>query len=189
MGDVKVSTKNSLRLRLKAERSALTPPAAAGLSARITDRLIQTIDWSRIRSVHSYVPIRSQREVDTWLLLRYIWQTWPAIVVAVPGAHYRPVFVDEQTARENIRSLGPVQRPGERPVFDLIVVPMLGFDSACYRLGHGGGYYDRFLAGQPTALKVGLGYECTYVSPALPHEPHDQPVDLIVTEERLISRD
>jgi len=65
----------------------------------------------------------------------------------------------------------------------LVVVPGRAFDRAGRRLGRGGGYYDRLLA-TPTGesrLVVGVAYECQVVD-GVPVEPHDRPVDILVTE-------
>ncbi|MGH7156833.1 MAG: 5-formyltetrahydrofolate cyclo-ligase, partial [Candidatus Saccharimonadales bacterium] len=66
--------------------------------------------------------------------------------------------------------------------FDLILVPVLAFDKENYRLGWGGGFYDKFLANQPQALKIGLGFQDGLVEQGLPHEPHDVPLDKVITE-------
>ena len=71
----------------------------------------------------------------------------------------------------------------------LVLVPALAFDAEGYRLGWGGGYYDRFLDGLRRAAvphaAVGLTYSvCT--ANALPRETHDIPVDLIIDERRII---
>lgn len=65
----------------------------------------------------------------------------------------------------------------------LIVVPGVAFDGHGRRLGRGRGYYDRTLAAAEArgALRVGLAYEAQIVE-AVPVEPHDQPVDVVVTE-------
>lgn len=73
----------------------------------------------------------------------------------------------------------------ERDSFDVILVPNLCCDKACYRLGHGGGYYDRYLPGFP-GLTVSLCRD-KLLQPALPHEPHDVPMGLVVTETRCLS--
>ncbi|MEA3117860.1 MAG: 5-formyltetrahydrofolate cyclo-ligase [Paraburkholderia sp.] len=70
---------------------------------------------------------------------------------------------------------------------DLLLVPCLGFDNEGYRLGYGGGYYDRTLAAWPGTVKpvaAGIAYEACRIA-ALPREPHDIPLDAIVTESRL----
>lgn len=73
---------------------------------------------------------------------------------------------------------------------ELLFVPCVGFDTAGYRLGYGGGYYDRTLAAWPGAQRpvtVGIAYEACRTE-ALQHEVHDMPLDLIVTEAGLYPR-
>jgi 5-formyltetrahydrofolate cyclo-ligase len=63
-----------------------------------------------------------------------------------------------------------------------LLVPLLGFDAADYRLGHGGGYYDRALATlTQRPLTIGIGYEFGRLETIYP-QPHDLPMDAIVTE-------
>lgn len=65
---------------------------------------------------------------------------------------------------------------------DVLVVPLVGFDAAGYRLGYGGGYYDRTSAAiQPRPLLIGVGYELSRLATIDP-QPHDIPMDHIVTE-------
>lgn len=61
-----------------------------------------------------------------------------------------------------------------------VFVPALAFDREGYRLGYGGGYYDRFIAAHDV-LSVGITYEA-FLTDALPRDQYDQAVDLIVTE-------
>jgi 5-formyltetrahydrofolate cyclo-ligase len=64
----------------------------------------------------------------------------------------------------------------------VLLVPLLGFDAAGYRLGNGGGYYDRTLAAMaPRPLTIGVGYEFGRLNTIYP-QPHDIPLDAIVTE-------
>lgn len=70
-----------------------------------------------------------------------------------------------------------------------LVIPMLGFDAACQRLGYGAGHYDRTLAGlkaHGTVQSIGFAYAAQRLDEALPAEPTDQPLDCIVTEKGLI---
>ncbi len=64
---------------------------------------------------------------------------------------------------------------------DLVLVPLLAFDRAGFRLGYGGGFYDRTLAGLPAVRTVGCAFACQEVQ-AVPREPHDRRLDLIATE-------
>ena len=66
---------------------------------------------------------------------------------------------------------------------DLLLVPCVGFDDDGYRLGYGGGYYDRTLAAWPgTVLPVTVGIAYEACRAALPRETHDVPLDAIVTD-------
>ena len=67
---------------------------------------------------------------------------------------------------------------------DLILVPALAYDFYGYRLGLGGGYFDRYLQGLEV-FTAGLARECL-IRDSLPCEPHDIPVNCIVTEERVL---
>lgn len=76
--------------------------------------------------------------------------------------------------------LQPVHAPERRP--DVLLVSLLGFDEAGFRLGYGGGYYDRTLAAQsPRPRTIGVGFEIGRQSTIAP-QPHDIPMDVIVTE-------
>lgn len=68
---------------------------------------------------------------------------------------------------------------------DLVIVPGVAFDPAGRRLGFGGGYYDRLLAGMPHAYRIALAFEGQIVE-SVPAEEHDEPVDAIVTPSHVI---
>lgn len=71
---------------------------------------------------------------------------------------------------------------------DAVVVPGVAFDAACGRLGHGAGYYDRLLAGlRPDTTLVGVAFD-EQVFGELPREPHDIPMDVLVTPTRILRR-
>jgi 5-formyltetrahydrofolate cyclo-ligase len=74
--------------------------------------------------------------------------------------------------------------PGE---IDAAVIPGSVFDIHGGRLGYGGGYYDRFLLNDaPQAKRIGLAFELQVVD-NVPLEPHDQPLDILITEERIVN--
>lgn len=77
----------------------------------------------------------------------------------------------------------PEPEPARAVLPDLLLVPCVGFDDEGYRLGYGGGYYDRTLAAWPDVGKpvtLGIGYEACRA--ALPREVHDVPLDAVVTD-------
>ena len=80
----------------------------------------------------------------------------------------------------------PAPAEGEWVQPEVLLVPLLGFDGAGYRLGYGGGYYDRTLAAMPAKpLAIGLGYELLRLTTIHP-QPHDVPMDLVVTERQAV---
>ena len=80
----------------------------------------------------------------------------------------------------------PIPADGAEASPDVVIAPVVGFDSACYRLGYGGGFFDRTLASLPhRPLAIGVGYDATSVSTIYPL-PHDVPMEAIVTEREIL---
>ena len=76
----------------------------------------------------------------------------------------------------------PVPATGEFLIPEVVLIPVNGFDAAGYRIGYGGGYFDRTLASvSPRPLAVGVGFELARLDSICP-EPHDQRLDVMVTE-------
>jgi 5-formyltetrahydrofolate cyclo-ligase len=78
--------------------------------------------------------------------------------------------------------------PAERRVVipSVLLIPLVGYDAAGYRLGYGGGYYDRTLAAaKARPLCVGVGHDEAELATIYP-QPHDMPMSLIVTQRRVL---
>jgi 5-formyltetrahydrofolate cyclo-ligase len=70
----------------------------------------------------------------------------------------------------------------------MVLAPLVGFDCACYRLGYGGGYFDRTLAAlDPRPLAIGVGFALQAIETIHP-QPFDIPMDLLVTEAGVVRR-
>jgi 5-formyltetrahydrofolate cyclo-ligase len=80
---------------------------------------------------------------------------------------------------------GTLRPDGPLAVPDIIFVPLLAFDSRGYRLGYGGGYYDRTLQQLPAAEAIGFAYAAQQVE-SVPTDPHDVPLGRIATESGII---
>ena len=150
--------KSELRAQLKAARLSLSPEEHRLKSQAITARLETVTDWSKIGHVHAFMPIASLGEVDIMPFVQSL-----TCAVSYPAKVNGEWIMDDSVA------------------YDVIIVPMLGFDASLHRLGHGGGYYDKFLSTQPKATKIGVCFELGKAG-QLPVEPHDIPLDTIVTE-------
>jgi 5,10-methenyltetrahydrofolate synthetase len=81
----------------------------------------------------------------------------------------------------------PVRREEHTP--EIVIAPVVGFDSDCYRLGFGGGYFDRTLAALGSRpLVIGIGYEFQRIESIQP-QAHDIPMDLIITDQSSMVRE
>jgi 5-formyltetrahydrofolate cyclo-ligase len=127
-------------------------------------------------------------EIDPWPVLRKLKAAGARLVLPVAvNAHSPLVFraYEEGDPLEPDASRTPApsaQAPELVP--DLVIAPLLAFDRSGYRLGLGAGYYDRTLAAlrrQGTVWVIGLAYAGQELDP-LPIEPHDEPLDAILTE-------
>jgi 5,10-methenyltetrahydrofolate synthetase len=76
----------------------------------------------------------------------------------------------------------PIPASGEPVSPDIVIAPIVGIDPGHYRLGYGGGFFDRTLAAMPfKPLVIGVGYELQRIATIYP-QPHDIPMDRVVTE-------
>ncbi len=77
-------------------------------------------------------------------------------------------------------------RPTDTNILDLIIVPGLLFDKRGYRIGYGGGYYDRFLPKlSPKTTSLSLAFDFQILE-EIPNDPHDYPVQYIISEKQFI---
>ena len=163
-------TKAELRAKYKQKRSLLTPEAVFVLSQQIVDqffgdeRIRQTLE-TPTAALHTFLPIRRQNEVDTWLIIRRVWANYSHVRVlsSVTDAEAKTLISfdlrPDTVLVENSWGIPqPVTAPEPvLPPQTLVLVPLLTFDETGHRVGYGGGYYDRFLAETgPDCLKIGL---------------------------------
>jgi len=188
-----VQNKKALR-RLHRERlRGLEPEKRKHLDAFILQNIISLPEFQSARTIMTYLSISG--EVDTFPLARLILKRGKRLVVPKvikEPAHLLACEIDSldeglvpdpygimEPDRDHTREI----RIGE---IDVHVIPGLAFDRSGYRLGHGGGYYDRFLSGVPkSALKAGLSFG-SQILDALPKDPWDIPVDCIISEKEVL---
>jgi 5-formyltetrahydrofolate cyclo-ligase len=176
--------KQALRARCRRVRDELGDSRRAQASERICERIRE---WSAFRSatvVFTYLPMRG--EVDLRPLLDEASRIRWAIprVVEAPTPHL--LFHAYQRDHLILHRFGmPEPDPGAPLITpdqaDLILVPGLAFDWSGFRIGYGGGYYDRLLAQHGHAMALGICYQALLLD-EIPHEAHDVPVGHLVTE-------
>lgn len=168
--------KTAVRQALKWKRMELTTAEHTLKNRAIAKNLEAAVDWSKVKSVHFFEPIAQLMEVDLNDFISSLQDRYPGM------SFYTPKQIEGVWENVGLQA-------GKVPDhFDVIIVPMLGFDPATrHRIGYGGGFYDKFLANQPTVRKIGVCFEEGRVD-KLPVEAHDIALDLIVTEENLYQR-
>jgi 5-formyltetrahydrofolate cyclo-ligase len=137
------------------------------------------------RTVSGYMPIRD--ELDPVPLMTAIAALGHPVCLPVVEAKAAPLVFRAWGPGDTLKdaSFGlkePFEAAGEL-LPDILLVPGAAFDSAGYRIGYGGGYYDRTLAlyrSARTVTAVGIAYDEQEV-PTFPHEPHDQRLDFLLT--------
>lgn len=169
----------------RAFRRAIPPEARAQKSERIAEHVLAIPELQRARTVGCYASTGS--EVDTNLLLRALLAN--GVRVAVPvmeGDSLRFVRLDHPWALVPGPKKVPIPRQPWTPVsghdLEVVVLPGLRFGRDGSRLGQGGGYFDRWLHDHVNALRVGVAFSEQVVD-HVPVEPHDQGIDVLVTEE------
>lgn len=150
--------------------------------------MMEISDFMKADLIGSFVSFGNEistRELIDWCLSR-------GKRVAVPRVEGKEIRFYRISSREElIPGLWGIPEPVpdkkriEVPGF--MVVPGLAFDRKGFRLGYGGGYYDRYLTNHPDLITAGAGYEVQLID-KVPGEPHDLPVDYIVTENNVYQR-
>lgn len=173
--------RRATRRDMVARRAAIDDACHDDWSARIVAHLRALLPVPK--SVAFCWPIKHEPDVRT------IVEWWaghgaqPCLPVVV--AENAPLAFRAWTAETRLvpdRYGIPTPADGAWLVPELILLPLNGFDAAGYRLGYGGGYFDRTLAAlSPRPLAVGVGFEINRL-PSIRPERHDQRLDWVVTE-------
>ncbi|MBU0904344.1 MAG: 5-formyltetrahydrofolate cyclo-ligase [Firmicutes bacterium] len=156
-------------------------------SAQITQSLLN--EEQILQSKIIGITISSFPEVDTWRLIEHLWSL--GIRVAVPKCHVktRDMQFYEITSFDQLEIVYMKLHEPKPEITNKInaedisylIVPGVVFDALGYRVGFGGGYYDRFLQ-KYIGPTISLAFD-EQVVPSVPKEHHDLPVDIILTDQ------
>lgn len=184
--------RTQLRQSVLARRLALPADRVTELSERVRAHLLCHPVWGASRVVLGYVSFR--HEVETFPLLAEVLARGRELVLprvdrasrSLDLLRVKDLGADLRPGYQGILEPDPARcSPADPHFIDLVLVPGVVFDRRGFRLGYGGGYYDRLLASLPRAVRVGLAFSLQVVE-ELPVLPHDVPVDILVTEEGVL---
>lgn len=174
--------KAGLRKALLAARRALPDATRAGWDAAIAQRLLDWCAQENVKELGVYWPLHGEPDLHgayAQLAARGVQLSLPVVL----EKHAPLAFSDWTPGEPMVKDGMGVAVPARlrlRPAPATLLVPCLGFNTERYRLGYGGGYYDRTLAAAPRPRTLGIAYACLAAS--FPNGEYDIALDYVVTE-------
>lgn len=184
-----LGAKTELRRQLRCARRAfvnsLDAPTRSSALAAIQYRLSPLL--ARPGTIAGYVAHRSEVDILPFLLAAFHLGREVALPhVTADGSRMRfTSWFPDAALTPGLAGIPQPARVGKPLVPDMLLVPLVGFDRACNRIGQGGGFYDRWFATHPAAMRVGVAWSVQELAPVVP-DPWDMPLHAIVTEREWI---
>jgi 5-formyltetrahydrofolate cyclo-ligase len=181
-----VNNKQKLRQHMIQKRKQLSTQYIKQSSKRICENLQHNFFYRQSRKILFYMSFNN--EVDLRPAIEQAWEEGRQVVL--PRVNVRTKTMDcyhVTSFDELIISKYGILEPEanesrivDPAVLDVVVVPAVAFDKQGYRLGYGGGYYDRFFSRYRDCTRIGVAYPEQIVDTVYP-ESHDQKVDILIT--------
>ena len=180
--------KKTIRDTILKERAKLDKAAHIAHSKKILDLLKATTYYKEAKMVMCFVSFGD--ELDTHKFIESALGEGKRVVVPITKSKTKELIPSELKSFDELEPgyydiLTPKEefiRPVDPSDIDLVVVPGVAFDTYGYRVGYGGGYYDRFLSNiARTVPKIAVGFSLQ-LTERLPRESFDIPVDMLITE-------
>ena len=177
--------KKEIRQQMRKIRREMPPKEAERKDQAIYEKVISMEQYRKARTVVIYVS--KELEVDTIRLIQKAWADDKQVAVPRCVENTRLMKMHLITAMDDLQqgAYGILEPKEELPVLEktrdaICIVPAFCNDFRGYRVGYGGGYYDRYLSGFE-GVKIGINYsDC--VRPRLIGGRYDVPIDVLVTD-------
>lgn len=186
-------SKSEIRKDVLKARQNMSAQEVAEKSRLIVGRILELAEYRRCRTLMAYIDFRHEVQMDG--LIRAAMASGKRVAVPVTdvaGKRLTPSLLLDYPADLGPGTWGIMEplpdrlRPLAPEELELVVVPGVAFDPRGNRLGYGGGFYDRFLPRTgPGTVYLAPAFELQ-IRPEVYPGPHDCPVHLVVTEERVI---
>jgi 5-formyltetrahydrofolate cyclo-ligase len=179
--------RKSKRAELLDRRRTIDVDGRKRCATVLSENLLSAIDLHAFAVLGFYWPIRGELDLRG-IARRHIEAGGAAALPAVVAKNEPVEFWLWELGAAMQRGFWNIPVPLERRCVtpDVLLIPLVGYDAAGYRLGYGGGFYDRTLAAlKPRPLCIGVGYNDAELETIHP-QPHDIPMSLIVTERRVL---
>lgn len=168
-------------------RHALSTEACESKSRQISNHFFSFVNLSNIKTLHTFLPIVSKKEVNTWPIIERLQKDFPLLKISIPKIENDSMinYYFEDKHQLKLSSWG-IEEPISGEIastekIDLVLVPLLSFDNQGNRVGYGKGFYDRFLkACRSDCKKVGLSFFEANREP-ISSDAYDIKVDFVIT--------
>lgn len=145
--------KEQLREIYLAKRKALKRGERVAKNQAIIDGFLELFQTSHPQYLHVFLPILKNKEIDTWPIIQTIWEHFPNTTIVTSVTDFAAKTMRNyqlKPATQLVTNRWGISEPSEaEPIADLaidwVLVPLLCFDKEGFRVGYGGGFYDRFL--------------------------------------------
>lgn len=182
-----MENKPELRRKLLTLRNAISPEEKTLFDQRIVNRILAWWETTRVPNLGVYWPMRGEPDLHsayTALHAKGVQLALPAVVTDNAPLKFMAWTPGEKLECDRFGAqTPPATNPAIRP--QALIIPCLGFNAARFRLGYGGGFYDRTLEAVPRPYTVGVAYASCEVRFAA--DTFDIALDRVVTEEDLLA--
>ena len=179
--------KDTVRKTYLKKRQELSSSELEEYSSRLIQKTIELIKKYELDCIHCFLPIHTKDEINTLPIIQYCWKNNIKVVVPVSNfeegvmrnAAFNPDTKTKQTKYNITEPIDPIWIKNDN--IDLVITPLLAFDTKGYRVGYGKGFYDRFFASLHKDVKkigISLFSPCEVVEDI---NEHDVPLTCCVT--------
>jgi len=182
--------KQTLKQEVSQKREHLTKEQIKEKDLKIKNTLYSLNEFKKAKNIAFYVSVN--HEVDTHNIIKELLTKKtiivPYLVKNNPILQLSEIYNFNDLEPKSFGILEPKEyfiKQFDPKKIDMIIIPAIVFDLTGHRIGYGYGYYDRFLRTLDNVKKIGLAYKLQIVD-KIPEEQHDIPVDVIITEDKII---
>lgn len=187
-----ITAKALLRKEILRRRKLLSHELVNELSLDIRNHFLKWMEGQLVSTVHSFLPIERNREVNTWPMIGALDKLGNRVILTRTNFDtetmdhflYEP---DLKFEEDQFKIPTPVNaKPADMKTVEVVLVPLLAADKAGGRIGYGKGYYDRLIQEMtPDVIKIGLTLGPCFDKFSF-LEPHDQKLDYCITPYQVI---
>lgn len=187
--------KKEIRETILQEKIKFSKAIVKEKSLAIFDTLKETNFYKNANNIMVYITLENENEVPTEPIIDDLLNKGKRIFIPLTVHKTKELIVSELKNVEKDLKVGnfgvmepkkETTRPVDPSILDIVIVPGVVFDKKGYRIGHGAGYYDRFLPGlSKKTTTVSLAFDMQLID-KVPTERHDIAVEYIITEKQFI---